>query len=214
MKYQIMLEILFLLLSKKRVTAQGLAREYGLSRRTIMRYIQAIELAGVPIYSEKGRYGGFYTPQSFNLLSCFLTESETGIIIDLLTACQPIIGEDKGNTLKNKLITLNKINSKSLPQITNRIIIDSEDLSSEKSSNLISNLNDAINNLKQAVVCFKKGAVLESKTLNPHALKLQNGAWYLVAFCSQENEFYVIKLSDIIDVFLLKNSFTRSSISA
>lgn len=62
-----MLEILLLLLTQKKVTACELANEYGLSRRTIMRYIEAIELAGIPVYSEKGRYGGFYIAEGFKL---------------------------------------------------------------------------------------------------------------------------------------------------
>lgn len=40
-------------------TAPTLARELGVTTRTVLRDIEALSAAGVPVYSERGRHGGF-----------------------------------------------------------------------------------------------------------------------------------------------------------
>ena len=59
MKYEIMIGILIQLLGKKCVSAKYLAEKFGVSVRSIYRYIDAIDAAGVPIYTVRGNNGGF-----------------------------------------------------------------------------------------------------------------------------------------------------------
>ena len=51
-------EITHILLNKKQVTASELAEHFGVSQRTIYRDIDSLDLAGIPIYTEKGKGGG------------------------------------------------------------------------------------------------------------------------------------------------------------
>jgi predicted DNA-binding transcriptional regulator YafY len=54
-----LLAFLMLLQVRQRVTAQELAREFGLSERTVYRDIAALESAGLPLLAERGPGGGF-----------------------------------------------------------------------------------------------------------------------------------------------------------
>ena len=67
-----MLAILWLLKSRKRITAKQLSEELGVHIRTIYRNIDALCISGVPVISEIGRDGGYYIPEHIKLEPCFL----------------------------------------------------------------------------------------------------------------------------------------------
>lgn len=54
-----LLSILILLQLRPQITAPALAREFEVSVRTILRDIDELSAAGVPVYAERGRSGGF-----------------------------------------------------------------------------------------------------------------------------------------------------------
>jgi len=53
-----LLEIVCVLLRQKTVTARELAERFEVSQRTIYRDVDALSVAGIPIYTEKGKGGG------------------------------------------------------------------------------------------------------------------------------------------------------------
>src|SRR5262249_60327351 len=54
-----LLSILILLQMRGRLSAEALAQEFEVSVRTIYRDIDQLSAAGVPVYAERGRNGGF-----------------------------------------------------------------------------------------------------------------------------------------------------------
>lgn len=67
MKVSRLVSIIMVLLDKERISAQELANMFEVSKRTIYRDIDAINMAGIPIYSTSGVGGGFEIMKNYKM---------------------------------------------------------------------------------------------------------------------------------------------------
>ncbi len=80
MKFQILIELVFLLLSKRSITVKEIMNRFEISRSTVFRYIDELTLASVPIAVRHGRNGGFYIPDDYKLSYGFFTDAEIRLL--------------------------------------------------------------------------------------------------------------------------------------
>ncbi|MGW1955745.1 helix-turn-helix transcriptional regulator [Streptomyces sp. NPDC001920] len=78
-----LVSLVLLLRQRGRLTANTLARELEVSTRTVLRDIEALSAAGVPVYAERGRHGGFALLPTFRSELTGLNHDEA---LALLTA--------------------------------------------------------------------------------------------------------------------------------
>lgn len=80
MKFQILVELVFMLLNKKIVTVNEIASRFEISRSTVFRYVDELTLASFPIAVKHGRNGGFYVPDDYKLRYGYFTKEETELL--------------------------------------------------------------------------------------------------------------------------------------
>jgi len=71
-----LLSLLLHLQSKPRHTAQELAKQLEVSERTIYRDIEALNIAGIPVYTQTGMSGGIFMDENYRLALSGLTPDE------------------------------------------------------------------------------------------------------------------------------------------
>lgn len=72
-------EIMRILCRRRCETIVNLAREFGVSQRTILRDIAALS-ASEPIYTQSGRYGGVYVLDSYKMDRMYMTKKELSVL--------------------------------------------------------------------------------------------------------------------------------------
>ena len=74
-------DIVYTLLRKKSATAAELAERFGVSKRTILRDIETLSVAGIPILTSPGKGGGVSISSSFVLDKAPLSEEERNQLV-------------------------------------------------------------------------------------------------------------------------------------
>lgn len=81
MQTERLFEIIYLLINKKKMTAEELAGHFEVSKRTILRDIDALAAAGIPVYTAQGKGGGISIMDSFLLDKAVLSEDDKNQIL-------------------------------------------------------------------------------------------------------------------------------------
>lgn len=100
-------EIIYILLDKKTVTANDLAKKFEVSSRTIYRDIEILSGAGIPIYTTKGKGGGISILDNFILDKSVISKEEQSAIITALTAMSVLPNVEKTGIADKMSLLLN-----------------------------------------------------------------------------------------------------------
>lgn len=215
MKFEIMLGILFELLSKKCVTAKYLAEKYEVSVRSIYRYISSLEMAGVPLYTIRGNKGGFSIIDTYKLSSTFMTVDEFEHTISTLTAINSGIPDKilEGVILKLKASIKNEYSGFDIKG--GNLIIDAgpwgDTVGYKSKLTLISQSIE--NSLSLSITYHDRNGEVTQRIIEPHFIVFKQGLWYVYAYCNLRKEFRFFKTGRIENATLLKTPFIKQKIS-
>lgn len=74
-------EIIYLLMDRKKMTAMELAEHLEVSKRTILRDIDNLTMAGIPVYTTQGKGGGISIMDTFVLNKAIFNEDDKNQIL-------------------------------------------------------------------------------------------------------------------------------------
>ncbi len=100
MQTENLFELTYILLEKRQVTAGEMAEHFGVSQRTIYRWVDALNLAGVPVYSTKGKGGGIHVSEKYALDKTVFTDAEKEEILSSLNALNALSGQTNSAAAK------------------------------------------------------------------------------------------------------------------
>jgi len=193
-------EIIYLLLNKERVTAKELAERFGVSSRTIYRDIDTISLAGIPVYTEKGKGGGIGLLPDFVLSKSVFSEQEQNEILSMLHGLAQIQSGDSALVLQKLSAVFNKT-------ANNWLEVDFSDWSYEI-TDFWSVFKTAI--LSRRIAEFDYYSTYSEKTqrrVEPIQLWFKSKAWYLRAYDLTKQDIRLFKLSRMRSVVVTDELF-------
>lgn len=194
------LGIVYLLLSKKNVTAAELAQRFEVSVRTIYRDVEALSLAGIPVYARKGKNGGISLTENFVLNKMMLSKEEQEAILAALDGMQQTGAADGDETIK-KLGNFFQLERESW------VSIDFSDWS-QRRNELFEQIKAAI--LQKRLLRFDyygQNNVMKSRTVEPVQLVFKEFAWYLRAYCRERKAMRMFKIMRMKRVECLEDKF-------
>lgn len=210
MKFSILLDILFDLLSKRKVTAAYLAEKYEVSPRTVYRYVELLA-SKLPLSVKRGRNGGICLSDSYRLPVGFMSADEYAAAIEALVSAYTAKPEPRFLEAKRKLSAQIKTEKQTLVvsgEIGAFYVEDILPTFSEK----LRILEECIRNANLAEIEYlSEDNERISTNVEPHALLLCKGVWYVYAFCHQAREFQLVRLGRIYTLIQTKTPFRKRS---
>ena len=202
-----MLQIILLLQRHPRLSARELADRLEVSTRTVMRDMEALSAAGVPVYTERGRNGGCVLLPGYRADVSGLTPREAQALF--AWSGRASLSEELG--LRDALQSAMGKLSSALPlqlqddaeALSGAIVVDRRRWFAEAED------TGALPVLRQAVVTRRRVRVRYAsatagrpvrRTVDPWGLVEQAGRWYLVAAHRGVSRMYRVSRIEQVDV--------------
>lgn len=185
-----LLSIIYILMNKGTVTAGELAERFEVSTRTIYRDIEALSMAGIPVYCKKGKNGGISLTEEFVLNKMLITREEQQEILAALVGLKEteVSGKNKEEA------TLKKLGEFFQAEPVPWVDIDLSDWSGLRKQ-MYEDIRQAI--LTRRVVEFDyygQNRPMSHRVVEPVQLQFKEYTWYLRAFCRERQDFRTFKL--------------------
>ena len=211
-----LITLIFLLQNQPNQKASELAEKLGVSLRTVHRYFEMLDEMGVPVYSERGPYGGFSLVRGYKMPPLVFTLEEAVAVVLGTGIVEEMWGDLYREAARGALAKLENL----LPEEQSR------EVAWARSSLVATGMNRA--DLKALTPLLEKlrRAIREHRSLNmnyqssqvphpaqrgldPYALVHRWGWWYVVGFCHVHQDIRTFRVDRISEITLLDGIFVQ-----
>lgn len=200
-----LIELMITINAKRDFTVGELAKEFSVSKRTILRDLQALESVGFPLYSQVGAAGGYHVLKERVLPPITFSESEAKAIF---FACQSLefyrdlpFKQETVSVLKKFLNCLPTDVQHNISQLQKKIVFWIPDR--HRRTPFLAQLYEIVIRNYAVTIQYSSERASSVRTIVPIGLYAMNGLWYCPAFCLKSNavrEFRADRIEKIIEV--------------
>ncbi|WP_369168797.1 helix-turn-helix transcriptional regulator [Streptomyces sp. R28] len=193
-----LIKMVLLLQSRPSMTAAELARELEVSERTVTRDAQALSEAGVPVYADRGRAGGYRLIGGYRtrLTGLARSEAEALFLSGVPGALREMGLEDAASAARLK------VSAALMPSLRDasrtaaqRFHLDAPNWFKEpKTPELLPAVADAVWDDRRIVARYRRGEAEVERELEPYGLVLKAGVWYVCARVAGHGSYRVYRI--------------------
>ena len=205
MKIDRLIGIVMYLLNRDKVTARELADKFEVSTRTVLRDMETLGAAGIPVFADLGINGGYSILDTYKLnKSITSAEDYLNIITSLKGMCSAYENRKIEETLEKVMACGN------VPKPRNQKIFLDLGICREGE-----NTDAYLKLLEQAMAgCRAVGfdytgadGICRSRVAEPLALSYRWYAWYLLAYCRLRKDYRIFKINRMENLKALEEGF-------
>ena len=209
-----LITLLMLLQRQPNQKAAELAEELGISVRSLHRYITMLDEMGIPIYAERGPYGGFSLVRGYKMPPLVFSPEEAVAVYLGTSLVREMWGKLYQQAAQGALAKLDNV----LPEEQRHEIAWAQRTlvtaglhraQLDTLTPLLEKLRRAIREQRRVKMTYRKQSQseLEARELDPYALVNRSGWWYVVGHCHLRNAQRSFRLDRIADLALLDKTF-------
>jgi predicted DNA-binding transcriptional regulator YafY len=208
-----LISIILMLQRRGTLKASELAEELGVSERTVHRYMAMLDELGIPIYSERGPYGGFSLVRGYKLPPLIFTPEEATALYLGAELVRDIWGASYFDAAVAATAKLDNVLPDALLQEVRqaqRGLLVTGWLRRDYGpwAPILDDLRRAVARRRRTVLSYRSfHRETTQRTVDPYALALQWGNWYLVAHCHLRGELRTFRVDRIQDVEIGSETF-------
>ncbi|MDX8146742.1 WYL domain-containing protein [Lentzea sp. BCCO 10_0061] len=185
MKSGRLLQVLLLLQSRGRMTADELASELEVSPRTIYRDVEALSASGIPIYADRGPAGGYQLVDGYRTRLTGLTtdEAQSLFLAGLPGPAEALgLGEFAAAAQLKLLAALPTELRDRADQIRQRFHLDTPTwFRGDEPTEHLATIADAVWEQRRVRMTYQRwGNQTVEREVDPYGLVLKAGTWYFV----------------------------------
>ncbi|MEW5826436.1 MAG: WYL domain-containing protein [Candidatus Bipolaricaulota bacterium] len=208
-----LLSLLALLESRGRLTTDHLARELEVSRRTILRDLFALRVAGFPVNSEAGPGGGCWLEDDFRNRLLHLSQDELSALFSVSIPA-PLVELGVAGDLKGAFAKLASalpaVRGDTESRMRQRIHLDSVPWSapSEAVPHLATLHRAVLEDRWVRGAFLRAGGVKSARRIAPYGLVAKATTWYVV-WAGEDDRLRVDRVARVLEAALSRDVFTR-----
>ena len=209
-----LISLIMLLQRQPNQKAGDLAVGLRVSVRTLHRYITQLDEMGIPIYAERGPYGGFSLVRGYKLPPLVFSPEEAAAISLGASLVEEMWGKLYRAAAHSALAKLENL----LPETqreevswARRSLVSSGlyPPGLDAQAAILEQLRSAMHASRQVEIVYSSATAVTSsrRRLDPYALVFRWGWWYVVGFCHNRRELRTFRIDRIQELTALQEAF-------
>ncbi len=206
MKLDRLIGIIAILQQKKQVTAPYLAEKFEVSRRTILRDLEDISRAGIPIVTTQGMGGGISIMEGFSLDTTVFTREELSAIFTGLKTLDTLLPASQAGRLASKL------GGESAVALSDYMMIDLSSFYRDSLAEKMEQIKQAIETRRCITFHYYYSKGEADKRIEPYMILFKWSNWYVFGYCKERQDFRVYKLRQLWELKVTDEIFSLREI--